>query len=306
MGRKVGFGQYRLENGRGGFIKWGLWGILILVMVVGWLKLAVGSSWGDDRYYLMVVVEEKMLRVAGVNAKEGRLVELIIPDNMMIPVVGMSGSLKAGSLWQFAEGEGRAVGIVQSSLERWLGVKINGVIRSKSLNRVGWKEVLLTTDRQILIDKIRWFRVLNKLRDDQKSRMVVPDEMLERKRYPDGEEVLIVDESRFGDWVGKLWNNAGLTNEEVKIKVINATGEEGIGRLAERMIRGAGGLVVKVESGERQVGGCWFVAEGAENQKETKDWLTKQMDCEVRKEGDKVSMGEMELWLGEDWAKIYR
>lgn len=284
---------------KGSSVGWflGIIGIAILVFVF----LAVGrNSWTNDRYYLMAVVGAEKISIMGVNANEGRGYELILPGNMLVPVVGMEGDLKANSIWKFGVDEGEPESIVQHSLERLLGVKINGVIRS---DKVTWAAVWGGRSGP-LVERIKWFRSWHDLRDDQKDIQGVPSNITEFKRYPDGEEVIEVNEMALKNLISDFWANSLLLDERIGIEVVNASGEEGMGKLAETMIKAAGGLVLRVEAEQSREGTCWYAAKDDFLNSKTIEWLAKQFDCQQDKHAEVDA--SIKLWLGREWGDRYR
>lgn len=279
------------------------WGkiFLSLLVVLGiffWWKMKQ-SVWTEDLTYMMVVVADEGIRVIGVNDQEERAVELIIPGNVMVPVVGMSGSLKASSLWEFAVDEGRTQEIVRASLELFLGTKLNGVMRVKS--GLSWTDVFENRGGGELYDRIRWYQSYTRLRSDQIESRGIPESLTQRKRYPDGEEVIEVDEAILRQ-VRDYWSNRVILDERLGVEIFNTSGEEGLGRLLESLVLSSGGLVLAVEGGEPRDGNCFFAIEKDAGSK-TVEWIEKWLGCRRIEESSGVGV---RIWIGKEWAERYR
>lgn len=272
----------------------------VALLLFSFYKLSQ-ASWVGDRYYLMAVVSDEKISVIGVNAQESRGYELILPGNLMVPVVGMQGNLKATSLWQFGRDEGHPERIVEYSLERLLGIEIDGVIRTN--NNLGWFDIWKSRGNGELFDRVKWLRAWKNLRNDQKMSTGIPSGIIEEKRDPDGEELVLVNEVAVKNLVGDFWLSSSILNERIGMEIVNASGIEGIGKLAETMVKSVGGLVLKVDSGETADQGCRFG--GSEEQLSTKTvkWLVDEWSCKYDK-NEEVSSG-LKIWLGKEWGDKY-
>jgi len=279
----------------------------LFLATLGLVCLAIWSNWGsvwdEDRFYVMAVVQDDWVRVIGVGKDEKRAVELVIPGAALVPVVGTQGELRASALWRFGENEKRASELVRLSLESWLGVNIDAVIKVGG-NGVDWMDAW-NGDDGVLADRLRVVKVWGELREDQKRSARIPENLTSVERSPDGESELVVDGLGLRAWTEDLWTNTEVLDEKLSIEVVNVSGEPGVGRLMEHILKAGGGLVVSVRSGEHEEGDCWFKGDAGERYQETIDWLKRQVGCKWQgKEG--VPDGVIQLYVGNGWAKRYR
>ena len=275
--------------------------LVLLVLVSGWLVFERNRSrWSENRFYITAIVEDDWIRVVGVNSMARRAVEVVIPGEVMIPLVGTQGELKARSLWRFGENEGRPEEVVGRSLESWMGVKIDTVWRGEAAFE--WKRVW-SGMLENKWDSFNTVKAWKELRDDQRESLRIPSRLTKAKVTPDGQTVVRVDREGLWAWVEGLWASPAILAENLSFEVINASGEPGMAGLVEQIIKSSGGVVVLVDTAEEDDGLCWYET-GIEGEFVSIDWLEKQMGCKERL-GERV-VGDVRVVIGRAWAERYK
>jgi len=294
------YGRGKSNSGRIGW--WLMATVLILsILVFGWLVFEKGrSKWGENRFYITAVVEDEWIRVVGVNSMMKRAVEVVIPGEVMVPLVGTQGELKVKSLWRFGESEGRPEEMVRRSLESWMGVKIDAVWRGDAAFE--WSRVW-SGMAESKWDSFSTVKAWNELRDDQRESLRIPSRLTSMKVTPDGQTEVSVDKGGLWAWMEGLWASPAILAESLSFEVVNASGEPGMARLVEQMIKSAGGVVVLVDTAEVEDGLCWYES-GGESESVSIDWLERQMGCGERT-GNRVG-GDVRVVIGKEWAERYR
>ena len=294
------YGKKKSESGRSG---WWLAAVILtlLLLVLGWLVFERSrSKWSEKRFYITVVVGDEWIRVVGVNSMAKRAIEVVVPGEVMVPLVGTQGELKAKSLWRFGENEGRPEEVVRQSLESWLGVKIDAVWQGETAFE--WSRVW-TGMSESKWDSFNTVKAWKELREDQKESLRIPSRLTSMKVTPDGQTEVRVDKGGLWAWTMGLWASPEILAESLSFEVINASGESGMARLAEQMIKSAGGVVVSVDTAEVDDGLCWH--EGGDGSESVSiEWLERQLGCKERA-GDRVG-GDVRVVIGREWADRYQ
>lgn len=119
--------------------------------------------------------------------------------------------------------------------------------------------------------------------------------------YKDDQKVLGVDNLVLHKVISKYLENGRVTKENLKIKVINASGIAGVGQLAADFATGVGVNVVKIETAPSLIDQT-FIQTSAKN-KYTVSYLANIFKCDIKSSssGDE----EVNLVIGNDFASEY-
>lgn len=267
--------------------------------------LTLRSDWSEDFNFSVALVGREKLGLLTIEPANGKAMLLTIPSNMMLPVVGMSGELKASSVYRFGQGEGKPILITKRTLETFLGTKVDRLvyIENWSGEETSWKTFIkpMVTDLPT-IDRVKLVWFLMHMREDQWQSKEVPLKLGVVEMLPDGSEVVLVDGERLASIRQEL-NSEKLLQSDLRVNVENGTGERFMGVLAESMIESAGGLVSQVYEVEPMEGWCYVIVDKENENEIMVSWMLKKLSCEKKIE----EMGSLEvvLKLGKDWGSAY-
>src|SRR5688572_8436910 len=102
--------------------------VLALSFLVFVTSFLLKSRWSSEFNYLVVVASESRLGLLVVNPVSESALVISIPENMMMPVVGMKGEIRSAGVWKFGVGEERPVEITKRTVETFLGIKVDSLI----------------------------------------------------------------------------------------------------------------------------------------------------------------------------------
>lgn len=281
-------------------------GVLVFCLLIFLGSLLVRSEWGSFNYTVGIIGKDK-IAILSVDPVAKQAVVMEIPGNMMLPVVGMKGELKASSVWKFGAGEGEMFGLTRRTLENFLGIKIDRLARveswdgeAKGLSSLWWRP--MTTDIKT-IDRVRLALFLRSLRDDQWSLNSVPLRLGVTEELPDGSRVVVMDTERLAgimdDFVNEMVLSSGL-----RVTIEDATGEKGTAVVAERILRTAGGVVTQIKRSESKDGWCFVGVTQKDENEAVVRWLVEKLGCE--KKLDESFDFEARLTLGKAWGEAYQ
>lgn len=288
-----------------GKLHWIVLGVLGIGLLAMGIKLFLVKNWSESLGMSFGVVDKEGVAVVMADPAQKRLVVVRLQKNLMVPVPAMKGTLQSGSLWRFAEDEGRPSSLTQRSLEMFLGVKLDGVLYEPDMEigkGLKWgvfrpkKTNLSMADRW----KLMWY--LGQLRDDQIKKMEMPVSKAKTVETPDGRQILELDSQRL-DSVRSNFKSLLVTNSQGRVLVRGGI-ERSLLLLGERMLTAVGGLVVEVKSGdEDKVKRCEVRVGGSLSGEEVVKWMGQKFNCSIKKLD--IESGQIELLLGEDWEKFY-
>lgn len=273
--------------------------VVMLMAVLGWQLRR--QTWDDKLGVNVAIADGEQIEILSVKPEEKKVIIYTLPKNLMIPVPGMKGTLRVGSLWKFGSDEKKAVEITKGALEMFLGVKLDGLIYLP-----GWKanaeaNIFLRPTRTDvgLGDRIALSWMWGGVRRGDLMEKQLPVVRLERQLLPDGAEVLEMDPSRL-DNVRRDFGIQDLVNEGERVIVSGSKKVER--KLAVRMIEAAGGVVLSENGGEVR-GVCEIkVGKDSENSALAR-YLRTKWGCSVKKETG--TSGVVELLLGNGWNERY-
>lgn len=282
---------------------WGGWKLGVVLVAV--MLLAVGvwqfkqRRWDERLGMNVAVVDGKKIRVMSVKPSEKRVLIYDLPENLMVGVPKMKGSLRVGSLWKFGEGEKHPLELTGRAVEMFLGVKLDGVVYYP-----GWTEKTGRFYRSKktdlgLVDQILLSWYWSGIRPGEMEIKQLPVITPERQRRADGVEVLEVDSERLNN-VRRDFGIKSIVNRGERVRVWGK-GESQRG-LMVRMLESAGGVVLDESSGEAE-GECEVRVGEEMKDSDLVFFLKKKFGCRV-KEGEAVS-GVVEVTLGKSWERRY-
>lgn len=279
-------------------------GVGVLVLLIGFFLRLFAWDWSFGNTIAVVKGDEVYLVRYDPNDKLGVVWKL--ESEMQIPVVHSDGLIRLGGLWRYGEVEGDPGEVVKRSLTGYLGVWIDGYvyINDGGGEMVGWNWLMpgkIKSDVS-LGDRWKFVSSWKGLREDQISEIKIGENLQEKVVWPDGTEVIEVSPDRIRLLTDQLFLDPELLEEDVLVKVVNASGVPGMARMMDRVMTNAGARVVEVSTAEETEGLCWY--DVMDDTKRIVKWLDK-VGC-VRKERIEEDKGyELELWLGREWEKLY-
>lgn len=258
-------------------MKW-LWVILIVFCILGffwWLRRE--SRW-DGRTRFTVISVGKNVVVESFDPAVGGGTRFSLPSDLEVETVGGRGKWRAGVLYKLVKKYGAKW--AADSVSDYLGV-------GYTAERGGLG----------LVDRWHWWRWRQRL--EWREVDIVREGLVREVVEVDGQEALVLAEN----WqqVARKWFLSGrIANENMSVRIINASGIDGAGNNAARMIDVAGIRVNEVETGTTREGGCVFELEPGEKGGVGVAWLASQLGCKLEKGDERVVI------LGKDYGKWWR
>lgn len=284
------------------FVARGLLVLLLCLLVLLGIS-QIRSLWSRDFNYLVVLVGDDLSLVV-INPVAKQVVTMRIPRNMMMPVVGMEGMLKAGSIWKFGEGEGRAIMTTKTTVESFFGVKVDGLLHVVDKDKVEPRLFLrpVVTDLP-LVDRLRLAWFLTSLREDQYREIELSAKLGETKTLPDGSETIVVNPERL-EKIRQEFINEKILASRLRIIVNDRSGMAQTASLAERMILAVGGLTARIEKADPGEGWCLVKVGEKDTEEIMVRWFEEKLDC--KKEVSEGEMFQATVVLGKKWGEYYR
>lgn len=234
------------------------------VLVFWWFR-----GWNGRDPVNVVVSSGAQLWILAVRPTEPRLVEVSIPENLIVDVVG-HGKWRASTLWRLSELENNPR-IAESVGWDFLEVPVDGLIRTekwegrwsihslnnifqqvKSMNFMCFLLVKFCEQHEwSLPETIRLVNFRRSLTDSQHTVIALQDEVPMRRIIdPGGIELIELDRSVLAPPVLDWFGVAEFRASELTVAVRNASGETGQAARVARLLEHTGLRIVGVGNGE--------------------------------------------------------
>lgn len=237
--------------------------LLVLLGVAVGVWFAGRGTWDGKSRFTVVSIGDAV-KVESVDPAISGGVRFELPGNLEVETVGGKGKWRVEVLGKLAKKYG--VRWAADSVADYLGI---GYTAEKGGLWWWWKR-----------RETEWREV-----------DMVTEGLVREVTEVDGQKVLVTSEN-WEPSVRKWFVSGAIANENLSVEVENASGVDGAGINAARMIETAGIKVDKVESGEAENGKCTVVTSVEDKKKLGVVWLMRQLGCKWKVgEGVKVILG---------------
>lgn len=293
---------------------------VFLVIFVG-LGFKIYGFWRqriwDGQSQLNLVVQSQPTFVAALAPQEGKLTVLLIPDDTLIETIHGHGFYRLKSIFGLGQLEGQGSGLLQGSLQEFLGIPLDGYLRLdnlaletgiapemvKKLILVQIGKLLKTRDLTNLNtwDLVNFWWQLKKIRP---GKIAIVDlgqsEVCSQTTLADGSQTVSVDTQRLDQIVNQLFEDEKIRSEALAIAVLNGTSQFGLAKKVARLINNAGGRVVEIGDWQEGVIGCELRGKKSKTKTYTSQKLEKVFNCQWRSEDVAGHRADLVIILGED------
>lgn len=226
--------------------------VSLLVFFTFWF-----SGWNGKDPVNVVVTSGHKVWVLGIRPEEKRLVEISIPDNMIVPVA--SGKWRAGSLKRLAELENNLNPLKSAGWEL-LEIPIDSVIEvagygDGNISFIKQFRLLKNPEFVSWMNTLKLIRFMKGLNDNQFLKLNIGESMAARiVADPAGTELVELDAEALSLQLAEWFKIESLRREGLAAAVINVSGKANAGGKLARQLEHTGIRVVTVSSGEGQPG----------------------------------------------------
>lgn len=295
-------------------------GIGFIVLVIFFVSIAFVlkeyrvSIWQPPLPLTVAVIGADRVAVLSYDPSQLEATGILIPANVLIPVVGSSGEFKASTLWRYGTLQGKPLEVSKNSLSFFLGLEIDGTIYDPH-----WKDgnpepvwAWLNLMREggstqlSLYDRLKLVQVWGKLRPDQKKWIDLPLSLQKPQTLPDGSTVQTVDADKLQSLIKNRFKLGSILEDRRTISVTNNSGIPGAARLAERFMTSVGAIVVEVtDGGSASPGWCRYNSND-KNANGAVVWLTKRLDCTKDVQIPLSGRADIQVMLDQGWGEAYK
>ncbi len=266
--------------------------ILVIMSVVVW-RMVVGLGEGGR----VVFVNNDQVEVRQLSIEQDRGVKINLPAHLMVPVKGMQGRLRLKSMIKFADDEGEPFDIVRRSVEILLGSQTDGVIYQVEGSNI--RQLIYKKSDMGVIKRITWLWQWGRLEKNKVQEIDWPTSLGDEEQRPDGTEIIVVERDAAWDFSHEYLGTGRLRDGNVGVRVVNASGWQGLGYLATTMLEIEGAVVVDVEAQERQEGLCTVTYK---QKNEIVDWIKDKWSCK----GEESEVEDVIVVLKGNWGEKYQ
>lgn len=237
---------------------------LVVLLAAGGLAVGIWTTvrqkWDGKSRFTVVSIGESVM-VESIDPEVSGGLRVTLPGNLELETVGGRGKWRVEALAKLAQKYGARW--AADSVANYLGI---GYTAEKG--GIWW-----------------WWRTRGA---EWREVDMVGERLVREVAEVDGQKVLVLSEN----WepAARKWFVSGkIANENLSVEIENASGVDGAGNNAARMMETAGIKVDNVESGEAKDGKCTVVSTAADRNKTGVAWLVGQLGCKWKKgEGFKV------------------
>lgn len=226
--------------------------VSLLVFFTFWF-----SGWNGKDPVNVVVTSGHKVWVLGIRPEEKRLVEISIPDNMIVPVA--SGKWRAGSLKRLADLENNLNPLKSAGWEL-LEIPIDSVMevadyRDGNISLIKQFRLLKKPEFASWLNTLKLIRFIKDLNDNQFIKLNIGESMAARiVSDPAGAELVELDAEALSLQLAEWFKIESLRREGLAAAVVNVSGKANAGGKLARQLEHTGIRVVTVSSGEGQPG----------------------------------------------------
>lgn len=259
-----------------------LWTGLLAAVVIGggvwggWVYR--GKKWDGQTRFTLIRTDPVIVESFDPGTGEG--VRIKVPGTLEVETAGGRGKWQAQVLPQLASKFGKVW--VADSVSWFLEVPYTAAD-----GNWGWW------------DRWAWWRESGKVKWEEVE--MGETAWVRQETAPDGVRVLGLSD-KWGEGARKRLASVRLAEEDLNVRVVNATGVEGLGHKAANMLETAGMRVVMVAGGAETVQTCEVVGRNEVKDKTGTKFLLSTFGCVWRESGEQ-NIGDVSLVLGAGFAK---
>lgn len=265
---------------------------------------------------LTVVVAQENPTLYSYNPSSRELTIIVIPKNTQVEAAGGYGSWPIGSLWNLGKQEGQKGELLRVSVMKAFGIPVDGWVGPdgedlfkdetlalpikvfKAISTGSLKTDLTFFDRLNLLS-------IGAVSFSRRSNLDLEAKgVLEKKRLPDGVEGFIIIPER-GKIVFEELRDSALLNEKKTAFVFNATGKAGLAGQVVQVVQTLGIRVIGAGKGEEEIEDCQIRAKGKNLGSISAKKLSQVFGCRLTTGGFTESSSDIEILLGEGFAKRF-
>lgn len=291
--------------------------VLGLVFALGFAALRLFEDWQSRVWSLpgtriTVVVASSDPTIYSYNPQTNSLTIIEVPKTTQVEASSGYGKWLAGSLWQLGADEGKGGELLATSLEKALGLPIDGwmssqgeaLFESRTLSVPSALWVVGSRTNLTIFDRLNIILATNSVGvADRRSLDLVTTGALKKTELPDGLEayVPVSDKTRT---IFELLRDETVFAEGKTLLVVNTTLKQGIAGEVARIAGTLGVKVVATQTTDRDVEGCEVVGVEENINSYASRRLAQIFKCETRT-GDPSGPGHLEIILGEGFAERF-
>lgn len=295
--------------------------IVFLFLVGGALKFFKANRFcwnGQDDINFVIAAEDVFL--VSVEPTEKRLVVLRIPAQLVIEASRGYGEYRIGAIYELGELEKKGGELLRESVQEYFGVPVERYLKIPNTQyaipntRNGLLKILnsLILKREGATDfsPVELFRLWWTIRKVPSDRLISLDlskfNLVEEKSLADGSKVLTLERGASDNLAAKYFTQKKIREENLAIKVVNATSHAGLANQAARIINNMGGRVVSVETKETEGEKCQVMAGEKKRKSRTVESLLGIFNCDFTAADLSGQPAEVVLEVGEEYWERWK
>lgn len=193
------------------------------------------------------------------NPQENQIVSFKIPRDTQVETAGGYGAWSAGSLWQLGIQEGKGGRILANSIQKTLGVPIDGYISGRGQTLLEGSMFPFLFDGFLtnltFFDRLNLIVAIGKVGRFSRTELDLVDVgVLKKTILPDGKEGFIAISEK-APMVFDILHDESIFAEGKTLRIVNAAGVSGVGTQASRTATILGLRVIGVDTGSQEVDG---------------------------------------------------
>ncbi len=244
-----------------------LWLVLLTYFVFFVYQSIKNAAWDRENNFNFVVQTDKTF-IFSYHPQEDILNILELPNALMIKTIKGYGEYQLGNIFKLGEIEKTDGGeLLQLSLQHYFMIPVDAYLVEKSKNSLnegqisnnslergrllGMMPCLLTKKCQMNLswwDLIGVSRKIGRLKFNQVRLIKLEESLLFKKeRLADNSEAFRVEESRIDDFIQRYFTDKEISNQDLKISVINAAGRTQLAKKSTRLLTNIGARVINTQ-----------------------------------------------------------
>lgn len=284
-----------------------VFGLAILRLFEDWQK----RVWSLPGTRITVVVASSDPTIYSYNPQTNSLTIIEVPKTTQVEASSGYGKWLAGSLWQLGADEGKGGELLATSLEKALGLPIDGWIssqgealfESRTLGVPSALRVMGSRTNLTIFDRLNIIMATSGVGVADRRSLDLVATALKKTQLPDGLEAYVPVPDKAKTVFGLLRDEIVFT-EGKTLLVINTTSKQGIGLEVARIAGTLGVKVVGTQTVTREVEGCAIVGLQENINSYASRRLAQIFECETRVETP-AGPGHLEIILGNGFAERF-